>query len=1740
MNTSKTWNYQITEATDEKATVTLSSLAAEGSVYLAGTKDYSIGQKITLAFTEDADYQFVKWDYDSSILYTAEPGNANTTATVLEKTTSENPTQIKAVCAPRLRVTSFSPVNNSTNPTVSKNSSIVITFNQTIPSDEAGKKQLDNISIAVGGSPVKSSFLTPDIADNVVTFRADNSNMLNVPAGQTKTVTVSIPADLYYQLSDGTKVTYGASGKTFDYKIDETTLNKAEITVSASAGSGTLKGVSGYDKYSIGQEAALLFEPADGWQFNGWSITCGGQEVDESKIKIEDKNALSTKFTVYEALQGVTVSAKTSECLAVTAISPSLAENPKDSKIEITFNKNIDSACSEILDKIQINNGDLDTYYTNRSLSGNKITIENTLLISVPKNTTKIITVTIPSDFYYMNNGTKVSFERQTFSFKINNTTIAKTKVNYSVIDGETGLAFSSANAAGVIEGLDSAYKEYNIGEEVPLSFALADGYQFYGWKITDTNGTVVTDTVSYENNTSALSLQPTLAMNKAAEGLKISAVCYKRPSISTADVSPYNANSAAEFAKNNPISLTFAHVIEEDTEQYIEIKYSVSSFSQSTYFSRTLSADKKTVTFTPIKMLPVENAFETVTVTVPHDKVYYLASDGKTKITPSDEDFSWSYRVNSSTLTKTIVRMDATEASGSVIKVNGDDFSTGDKQTVNIEQSFDLEYPVANGYIFGGWKISSALTGYTVDPAGFITSGKITVKNGTKDYFELEIDSTNSAKAKITSKDAIGNGTNGYGISVYTKDIVCPVVESVKINNITNIFNVTSTGCDSKIYINFSKPIDTDTATLSRSGEINITKFGSSNSHYETYFTSAWSSDNKQLVLSPTNEVSKLVSDESDNFSFIISLNANKKEIKDTEGCPLIESAGINNSFDISYTVNGVRETTKPVFYNTQYLYDKEASATRKNLYATAFSSWGSTASYYTTNHIKDSVYFNMYGYDADSGLKALRITETYYKTVAGENTAGETKVKEYTSFAYSSEPTALNGIVVYRFSATHKLLTDNEGIIKLDFQLIDNAGNASLATTYYVIKDVSITAKIKFENWKDSQTSFRTVSGTTESITLTPLTPDENNKQVDVFYSDASANYSTEFNISSIKYGYSKDSITNSATKSGKNFNFTHDVTQVTYVSITYSDGVGNSKTILRAIPCKPVWDLSSCDSYPNSTYNYRSISIGSTTGSLLDSLEDSIGAGDSYLYRKTVNASNSSEVTYDDHSYCYEGKNYKIYPYHGFYFDGEYWTSVSDANKYLYVSMENDVTSSSSPKQFYVYGENSSSSTLSKPANMPSYIDLKVTPIPNSGLCKVYVVDNLSSSYTWTYIFTEQYSPFTVRTFDSRTAYLPSRYINTTYNLKLKATNSSGATWTSDVQSVKINYQGSIVTSFELDSDTTPPHFPDDSNMWTEPSQIYSRYKMEDDILGKGMYTNEKGLGEFTYYFIPSKTTSLAYSDNLEEYSLEELNAYTPHTTTYEIGKKFKIPFLDLAEGKYTSYIVAKDSSGNTVTKPMLVFNKLMNKSVKYEIVKSSDYYGGYGFIARFDSADEASNSIVYSYRAYAEGQWVRGSLSLYNYTDPLIRDGYVDTSTDYSGLGNKWYKIITLYKKDNSSVKSGYYYVDYMYPSYYINKDTEDEITCKTKNIVSGGYGFQIFCDAPTFAHVVYYPSKLTQTNKISDIPIWETKGCEENFIVSSESFTYGEDQFELIPEGMYYAVIVHFADGSKAMSEIRQK
>lgn len=2026
MNGEKQWRYRATEATDEKATLTLSCENDEGSVYLAGTRDYNISQKITLSFTENADYQFLRWNYDSKIVNIAEPDKINTTAIVVEKTDAS---EIKAVCAKRLRVSSFSPKIDDKTPSVSKNSSIIITFDHDLPTDAEGYAQLSNISIAVGGSPVKSSFLEPVINGSSVTFAADKTNMLDVPGDQTKTVTVSVPADFFYKTNDGAKVTFGGNGEVFNYKIDSTTLEKAEITFGAAKDSGVITPATGTYHYSIGSEIPLTFTISDGWQFNGWSVS-GADPSIADKIKIADEKALSTKISVYEALQGVTVTAKTSECLRVTETSPLAKTNPKDSSIIITFNKPLAGDCSALLDKIRVSSdgNSLDSYYTDRSISEisgdngdfKQITIKNTSYLSVSKNSTKIITVTVPSDFYYNDGDTKINLAEDSFSFTIDHTTEAKTGITYKVVNGEDGTSFSAGTIKKQSDKDKTAlsYEEYNIGEEVELSLDLYSGYQFYGWDITDSYGYSVTDQISYVNSNSSY-LTPTLSINKPAEGITVSAICYKRPEINK--VTPYSSNSAEEVAKNTPIVLTFDHAISDETKDEIIVTYSaISNFNKDSYFSTSISTDNKTVTLTPIKMLPLEHAYETVTVTVPCQKVYYLASDGRTKITPADKDFSWSYRVNNSTLTKTVVRFATNDASvtGRQINVAGALLSSGTTQPLNVEQTVNLEFPVESGYKFAGWKVESATTGYTVEPAGYVTSGTITVKNEDKSYFTLVIDGTNPAKSVITSNDAIGNGTDGYGITVlakdvllpaitehtpsseninpkdstitikfnknlapscsasldlikitmngndvsgffekrelknnvitikntslldvtgsatkkitvtvpavfyyepeegfraylskeesfeykidsstanktkirfdssenskkalkvneastndggilaynrgetakleyevpagykfagwkivspssdYTvstsdyvtsgtitvkngedtyltlkvdsdnpvkavvetidaiedydetsgygikvlaKDVVLPVVDSVKINNTTSIYAQTSSSCDSKIYINFSKPINTTTATLSSSGSITITKAGISTSHYESYFTASWSSDKKQLVLTSKSIIAELVPNTSDTFGFVITLNANRKEIKDTDGCSLIESSAINNSFDIPYTVNGVRETTKPEFYSTQNLYDKEDSSTRKTLDAKAFSSWGSTASYYTSNHIKDSVYFSMYGYDKDSGLKALRITETYYKTVAGENASGETIKKDYALSTYGEHHSsfATDGTKIYRFTGTHKLQTVNDGVIKLDFQLVDNAGNVSSVKTYYVIKDTVIdesvvkfdeTKQDVFSGWGESvYNNIRKRNGDNDTVTLTLSSIPQ-----DIFY----GTYKTSYNVS-VKYGYTKENISNNATKttssSSIKFTFTHNTRQVTFVKIIVSDAAGNTKELIRALPGQAVISSYSIKHPSESSFlQWDQFDITFANKSVNESLCKYYGASSFITNSVVMNTTEGNASYYVSNAQEYvvcmgydrngnpdfispKGKTLCVYGLVGFKY-GDSSTIGDTQSEYWYSSLSDEyVKIITSSTQDYKVSSSSlvGASTTGLSTDYVNVDKFKVSfePVLNSGCYKVILNDEflarLPSSVNKTgitySIIAKDSSSGASYEFNDFSFNLPSPG---NYEIFLKAKNSSGQSVSNSMyRDLQIN--GSSTTNskyLNCTQDLTAPSLyiggDEDFHSYSPANWCYSSYFSVSDNGGAGLVTDSNGKVILDYYFIPNSSSTLSvlasevhnrYQYLHNTYTLEELESqYSDLKKTITVASdatSIKIPFDGLAEGLYTISIVAKDNNGNYCIRSRAAFNKRFKETINL----SQLYYDEYSYRFR------ANKSFVVKWYIDGDGEWKEWKSSVtYSGSDPQV-------SFNRSDFGNYWVKIEPKFVNGCSVAESGFYDVIYLNLGYFkqLWEEGAAVMDVSSKNIIPGMNGMQILCAAPTLAHTMYCSRKLSDGTSSEDIATWENMAMETGVVEQSSNFTYGNDKYDTIPSGYYYTTIVHFADGTTLMTEVKQK
>lgn len=502
MNSDKIWRYQVTEATDEKATITLAANNNnEGQVYLAGTKEYYLDQKISLIFTENPDYQFLYWSYDNAIISVTEPKNPSTTAIVKDKTTDKG-TEIKAICAPRLRVENFSPVTNSEVLSVAKDRAIEISFNKAIPTDEESLKQLNNINISVGGVPVNTSFSSAKINDKKVTFVADRTNMIDVPEGQTKTVTVSIPDDFYYLLEDGTKVTYGGSGKIFSYIINETTFDKAGVSYSVTEGSGTINIDTSKQpfEYSLSQVIPLKFTPNDGWNFYGWDVLDSeGKAVDKKYLEVKKEKDGEYYLYVKESIQGITIKPDCSEQLKIVSVTPDPeGVNPKDKNIEITFNKNIDESCSGELDKIKIyiDSVPSDDFET-RTIQGNKIIIINTKIIPVEKNTTKKVIFEIPDDFKYNDGIRDIKLEEKMSSnYTINHLTEKKTFIKY-ILSG-------SSSQIKIDDELISTgnNKDYNIGQIIKLEYPLSNEYDFTGWKIE----TIDTDFIVKDNKENDIS----------------------------------------------------------------------------------------------------------------------------------------------------------------------------------------------------------------------------------------------------------------------------------------------------------------------------------------------------------------------------------------------------------------------------------------------------------------------------------------------------------------------------------------------------------------------------------------------------------------------------------------------------------------------------------------------------------------------------------------------------------------------------------------------------------------------------------------------------------------------------------------------------------------------------------------------------------------------------------------------------------------------------------------------------------------------------------------------------------------------------------------------------------------------------------------------------------------------------------------------------------------------------------
>ena len=108
-----------------------------------------------------------------------------------------------------------------------------------------------------------------------------------------------------------------------------------------------------------------------------------------------------------------------------------------------------------------MNGSNVEAYFTpvHTTDAPNKIILNNTKYLDVNTNETKLITVTVPSSFYYMDGNVKVNLEKEySFDYEVNSTTNSKTNILYSV----------ASDGSGTINQISSAY---DIGTVVDLKF---------------------------------------------------------------------------------------------------------------------------------------------------------------------------------------------------------------------------------------------------------------------------------------------------------------------------------------------------------------------------------------------------------------------------------------------------------------------------------------------------------------------------------------------------------------------------------------------------------------------------------------------------------------------------------------------------------------------------------------------------------------------------------------------------------------------------------------------------------------------------------------------------------------------------------------------------------------------------------------------------------------------------------------------------------------------------------------------------------------------------------------------------------------------------------------------------------------------------------------------------------------------------------------------------------------------
>lgn len=842
----------------------------------------------------------------------------------------------------------------------------------------------------------------------------------------------------------------------------------------------------------------------------------------------------------------------------------------------------------------------------------------------------------------------------------------------------------------------------------------------------------------------------------------------------------------------------------------------------------------------------------------------------------------------------------------------------------------------------------------------------------------------------------------------------------------------------------------------------------------------------------------------------------------------------------------------------------------------------------------------FKVYGKDELSGLGDVQILETYYKSVAGADTNAlprktllsvDESCQKNADGSYSASysiKSFVDGVIKLEVSLLDNC--GNESEQKAVYYILKD-------TT--VVGDLFFTSgTMDGQGWNEtlSDNSNYTLRKVTDGKDFISEKI-EKNKLNDTFYTGCSIPYDIK-----VFWGYSEDQMTQiqlTPDSSGnKVYSFEKDCTKIAYVKCVAKDDLGNQTVFKRAV--LPQFDfgldsvrlVSQYYTETNSPYYRAIVYINPYEETKYKNLCKSLGAED-FIITLVYNDGDGYGIyykpEYNSFSYHDKGESKDYYVIVALkYNDGSYWYSPLSTTyvRFTLSSSYNGSTTTGIIKQ--IKGK----TIASAPDNLyiKNNIKINATPVKNSGNYLITVDDyktaagKSNTDVQYRFICANQ---STLEKFINTEPqfYLPS---NAEYKIAITS-NLAGSEYMFSPISFYLNGSSTLASGniLILDQDITPPTFGSVGNYykWYESSpaasMIYQNqgthpynpdnpdfYKNSPDVnhlipSDETQIYSSAGSGEITYYFLPNKSDQTHWK-NYITYSEEELSAFSAKTVTYDLNQldytipqmmartqndfseseidcrstfkqmRIEIPYDGLEEGFYTLCIKAKDMAGNYSFAFSNVLNRTMGSKLDWT-------YNTTAKTITFGDKDQ-DKGLLYYYD-FETKRWV----SFYGYLDTWGYTAYeliaLHTINDKQGWFNgKWAKIITAHDDSSNLVsKSGFYDVEYAYVDYKRFLGTANEITCHRKNIYEGGSaGLDVFADAPVMAHVLYCSKKLTETHTSADATVWLNKAMEVNPVFETTTFTYSYENLQDVPAGSYYTIIVHYADGSVIMTDIKQK